>query len=303
MARKLGTIAGLGFSFGTAMFLTVGSSAALPPPIVPNFLTQQGRLFDNTGTPVTGTPNFVFTIYADANGTVNLWTETQPITLDSGYFSTTLGSVTPLPANLFDGTTRYLGIKVGTDPEMTPRQPLTSVPYALVAGNAKGDITPTSVSVGGAVVIDSSGHWVGSPTGLSGPTGATGPKGATGAAGVTGPTGPSGPSGVGTQGPTGATGPQGNPGATGPAGPANWSSISTANGPGTNASGVTSDTATCGSGKYVLGGGCTNTGTGNDDFIKISEPNGNTGWYCVVQQVSTQASRTVYAQAFARCSP
>jgi hypothetical protein len=42
--------------------------------------------------------------------------------------------VTPLPANLFSGADRYLGIKVGSDPEMTPRQRVTSVGYALRAG-------------------------------------------------------------------------------------------------------------------------------------------------------------------------
>src|SRR5689334_21848712 len=151
MSRKLGNVAGLGLSFGAAALAPGVSNAATA---VPNFLTQQGRLFDGSGVPVSTAKTFVFTIYADAGGATALWTETQSITLDDGYFSTSLGSVTPLPANLFDGSTRYLGIKVGADPEMTPRQPLTSVPYALVAGNAVGDITPSTVSVGGNVVID-----------------------------------------------------------------------------------------------------------------------------------------------------
>jgi hypothetical protein len=52
-----------------------------------------------------------------------------------------------------------------------------------------------SVAIGGTTVINSSGQWVGSSTGLVGPQG---PKGNTGATGATGP-----------QGATGATGPQG----------------------------------------------------------------------------------------------
>ena len=63
------------------------------------------------------------------------------------------------------------------------------------------------VTVGGTAVIDSSGAWVGSNSGLVGATGATGPQGAQGADGNDGATGP--------QGATGATGPQGSTGAAG----------------------------------------------------------------------------------------
>jgi hypothetical protein len=302
MARKLGILAGLGFSFGAATMLPQSSNAAVPA--VPDFLTQQGRLFDNTGAPVTGAPQFVFTIYSDANGTDPLWTETQIITLDSGYFSTSLGSVTPIPNTLFTGLTRYLGIKVGSDPEMSPRTPLTSVPYALIAGNVIGDIKPNSVSIGSAVVIDSTGKWVGDPTGLMGPTGATGAKGATGAtgpAGPTGPTGPTGPSGVGIQGPTGATGAQGATGPTGPtgpAGPSNYASITTVTGAGPTGTGSANDTATCASGHYVLGGGCATL-----NYLKISEPSGNNAWSCTAEQDVDDASATVTVTAYARCSP
>jgi hypothetical protein len=273
MSRNLITFAGLGFSFGTALVLP---ASALPP--VPNFLTQQGRLMDNTGAPVSGAPAFVFTIYADSAGTTTLWTETQTITLDSGYFSTTLGSVTPITATVFDGSTRYLGIKVGSDPEMSPRQPLTSVPYALIAGNVKGDITPTSVSVGGSVVIDSSGHWVGASTGIAGPagpTGATGPKGATGATGAAGATGP-----------------------TGPAGPNNYTSITTASSPGTTGTDNTSDSVSCPSGKVVLGGGCLTA-----YYLKESEPSSDgTQWLCAARS-DQDHSLTVSVQSYARCSP
>ena len=44
-----------------------------------------------------------------------------------------------------------------------------SVPVAFradLADNVTGNITPSSVSVGGNVVIDQNGSWVGDPTGL-----------------------------------------------------------------------------------------------------------------------------------------
>src|SRR3990167_2827663 len=88
-------------------------------------------------------------------------------------------------ANVFyDIITGYVGI--GTS---TPNAKL------VVAGN---------FGINGMTVIDSTGKWVGDPTGLQGPQG---PIGDTGATGPTGPTGATGPTG-----PTGTTGPQGPPG-------------------------------------------------------------------------------------------
>ncbi len=193
---------------------------------VPTVVAQQGRLFDSMGTPSTGTVTFVFTIYASAAATTSVWTESQSITLDQGYFSARLGETTPIGPTVFDGTVRYLGITVGTDPEMTPRQPLVSVPYAMLANDVNGDIHPTSVSIGTTAVIDSTGKWVGSATGLSGPQGPAGPAGATGAAGPAGPTGPAGATGA--QGPAGATGATG---AVGPQGPAGTTGATGAQGP------------------------------------------------------------------------
>jgi hypothetical protein len=133
---------------------------------VPAFLTQQGRLFDSSNMPVTGMTTFAFSLYTAATGGTPVWTETQMITLDSGYFAAQLGEVTAIPPATFVnaasmGQTLYLGIKVNADPELSPRQPLLSVPYAMVAQNAIGDITPHTVSVNGKTVIDSMGNWVG----------------------------------------------------------------------------------------------------------------------------------------------
>ncbi|MFT3764704.1 MAG: hypothetical protein QM820_04185 [Minicystis sp.] len=202
---------------------------------VPQTLTHQGRLYDAADQPLDATLSVKYAIYADASATTPLWTETDTITFDEGYFSVTLGQTTPFTAGLFDGSVRYLGITVGNDPEMKPRVPVHSVPYALVAGDAVGDIHPTSVSVNGTTVIDSTGNWVGAPAGMAGPpgpAGATGPAGPTGPAGATGPQGPMGPTGpagaTGAQGPLGPQGPIGPTGATGPQGPAGATAILTA---------------------------------------------------------------------------
>jgi len=105
---------------------------------VPNLITYQGRLTDDTGTPVAdGDYSIVFDIY---NGTdfasQKLWTDTMTVTASEGLFSILLGSETPLLPEVFDGTTRYLAITIVGESEMTPRTPIVSVPYAMVAGSA-----------------------------------------------------------------------------------------------------------------------------------------------------------------------
>src|SRR5689334_9950503 len=117
MSRRMGVIGKLGILVATLALSATGSAA------VPNFLSEQGRLFDDAGAPVTGAVDVTFAIYATATATTPSWTETQSITLDDGYFSAVLGSETPIPPALFDGTQKFLGIKVNTDPEMKPRQP------------------------------------------------------------------------------------------------------------------------------------------------------------------------------------
>ncbi|MEO6598367.1 MAG: hypothetical protein ABIQ16_00740 [Polyangiaceae bacterium] len=113
-----------------------GSALAAAPPPVPQTLQQQGRILDSDGAPVSSKVHFVFSVYAKAAGGKALWAEEQDLTLDDGYFSTELGSVTKIPADLFDGSALYLGVTVGNDDEMEPRQTVSSVPYALLAGSA-----------------------------------------------------------------------------------------------------------------------------------------------------------------------
>jgi hypothetical protein len=182
-------------------------SAAGAVPGVPPSLTEQGRLFDGSDRPVTGSTQFVFSLYIVPTGGTALWSETQAITLDDGFFSARLGETSTIPSSTFsdagaNGDTLYLGIKVNTDPELSPRQPLLSVPYALVAQNVIGDITPHSISVGGTMVIDSNGAWVGDAggpqtgQGSQGPPGPPGPPGEAGAGGPPGMNGAPGPAGV-----------------------------------------------------------------------------------------------------------
>lgn len=113
--------------------LFVTSVMALPP----NTVSYQGRLTDNAGDPVAdGVHSVTFSIYSSGVGGSLLWVETLNVTTANGLFSTILGEINPLFTNIFTAPGRFLGIKVESDPEMTPRTPLTSVPFALQSANS-----------------------------------------------------------------------------------------------------------------------------------------------------------------------
>jgi hypothetical protein len=102
----------------------------------PHLVNYQGKLAVD-GDAASGSYEMTFAIYAAATGGSPLWNESQTVTVTNGVFNVLLGSVTPFPPDLFTGTgDRFLGIKVGSDPEMTPRFRLTSVPYAIQAARA-----------------------------------------------------------------------------------------------------------------------------------------------------------------------
>lgn len=200
---------------------------------------HQGRLFDDADVPVSGMLPVTFTLYDAAGGGAVLWTETVDLDFDDGYYSVVLGEDTPFDVAVFDGSVRWLGVAIDAEPEMTPRAPVHSVPYAMSATDAVGDINPNTVNIPGyGMVIDENGNWVGPNSGLVGPAGPAGPAGATGATGAQGPIGPAGPQGpagpAGAQGPIGPAGPQGPmgpAGAQGPAGPAGPAGATGAQGP------------------------------------------------------------------------
>jgi hypothetical protein len=80
---------------------------------VPQTLTHQGRLYDASSKPINETLQVTFAFYADGSTTTPLWTETDTIAFEDGYFSVSLGEASPFETGLFDGSVRYLGITVG----------------------------------------------------------------------------------------------------------------------------------------------------------------------------------------------
>lgn len=102
----------------------------------PGTLTYQGKLTDNALDAVDYAVDVTFSIYASEDvEEVPLWTEVHVglTPNELGIFTVELGALEPFPLGLFDGSVRYLGITVGTDDEMAPRQKITSAPYAMKA--------------------------------------------------------------------------------------------------------------------------------------------------------------------------
>jgi hypothetical protein len=131
--------------------VAVSASHASVPPVI----AYQGRLMQSSGAPVAdGVYSMQFAIYDVGMGGTPLWSETNPsVQAKGGLFCVLLGSVNGLSANIFDGD-RWLAVKMGSDPEMTPRQQVVSSPFAFraaVAGTVDDGAVTTSKIADNAV--------------------------------------------------------------------------------------------------------------------------------------------------------
>lgn len=112
----------------------------------PQTISYQGFVRDDTGVPLDGTYQVTFALYDGAGSSLPAqWSALLDVEFDQGVFHALLGNAPDtFGANLF-GMPLWLGVTVhpndgsptpsGT--ELTPRQPLSSVPYALEAESAE----------------------------------------------------------------------------------------------------------------------------------------------------------------------
>lgn len=121
----------------------------------PGTMNYQGVLRDSAGAPVTTATTVVFSIWdADSGGTM-LWSETVSVTPSAGVFEVVLGATTPLDPADFTSGPLWLEMEIGGT-ALTPRQELTSVPWALRAATADAldDPAPASYQVPLGGIID-----------------------------------------------------------------------------------------------------------------------------------------------------
>ncbi len=136
-------------------------TTAATPPLV----AYQGLLSDSTGNPLNATVNVTFRIWdAQTDGSV-VWNEIHPsLSIFNGKLSVLLGTFTQLDEAAFSSTDRFLGVQIGTDAELIPRNRLVSVPYAYRletvdgarAGNMSGTlviIPDTAKAIGEALLV------------------------------------------------------------------------------------------------------------------------------------------------------
>ncbi len=106
-------------------------------------ISYQGYLVDANGNPVNAAAlAMVFKLYNVASGGVALWAETQNVAVSNGLFSVELGATTPFSTSMLaNNNDLWLGITIGSDTEMSPREKIASAPYALLANVPDGSIT------------------------------------------------------------------------------------------------------------------------------------------------------------------
>jgi len=153
-----------------ALMLVVYNAWAMPaaapagPAAMPGVLSYQGNLTDTAGESVNGNVNITFRLYTVPAGGTALWTEAHTganaVPVDYGLFNVLLGSLNPIPATVWNSTAVYVGLQVGSDPEMTPREAVGMVPYALMAERAFG-LSAADGNPANAVTVDDAGQVTG----------------------------------------------------------------------------------------------------------------------------------------------
>jgi len=145
---------------GGLLALAIAGSLAPAFASVPLLISTEGLLLDEDGIPQEGPATLDFAIYDVEEGGEPLWSESHDVMVIAGYYRVLLGELDPFEG-VFDADRAYLGVTIGDGAELAPRHPMGSVPFAIIADNATGDITPSSIAVDGLPVIDASGNWVG----------------------------------------------------------------------------------------------------------------------------------------------
>jgi hypothetical protein len=97
-----------------------------------NTFTFQGQLNNADGSPVSSTINMTFQIYDNQNN--SLWSESLSVSIIAGGFDLMLGKSesNPIPFTV-NQQAMYIGLSVGGDPEMEPRQEIGGVLRAGMA--------------------------------------------------------------------------------------------------------------------------------------------------------------------------
>jgi len=156
------------------VFVTVFSCIGREVLAITNLINYQGRLRDNTGTPIIVSTTIQFSIYNNATTGAPtdtpssagplLWTETydgssgdcpkvQPDA--QGYFTVNLGACGVFPSYLdFSTGTYYLAVKIESDDEASPRVILATHPHAFNSDRVDGFHATSTATANTLLALD-----------------------------------------------------------------------------------------------------------------------------------------------------
>ncbi len=130
-------------------------------------LNYQARLMDRSGNLVSdGTYSVRFALYTQESDGDAIWSESRLVSVKSGVFSVMLGSETALNLD-FTSSAYYLGTKIGSDNELSPRRRIGSAPFAVnsayldgaKAGTGANEVlklgSAGEINIGGTITADS----------------------------------------------------------------------------------------------------------------------------------------------------
>ncbi len=129
--------------------VTVTSSAQIP-----RVISYQGILTDTTGNPKPDGPYMItFRLYDSSASDSEIWLEQKTLQVKRGLFSTILGDQDPFGDGVKFDRAYWLGLQVESEPELSPRVPLTPVGYSL--NSTKSDTAKFAYSTSQQVFVDS----------------------------------------------------------------------------------------------------------------------------------------------------
>lgn len=132
------------FLLTVVLILSINNATAQ----IPRVISYQGMLLGSNEQPVPeGNYKLTFRIYDGSNKL--LWSEVHnQVFISGGLFNVFLGSVNPLDIPF--EMPYFLGIQVGSDPELVPKMPVTSAAYSISANQVFGynNVFPAEGNVG-----------------------------------------------------------------------------------------------------------------------------------------------------------
>lgn len=161
--RRSGFPVAFSLLVGVTLTVIVTSSPALAQ--IPRTISYQGLLTDNTGNPLPdGSHSLDIRIYREQTGGAAVFSESHGVVTEKGVFNIIIGSSTPIPTSMKFDVPYYLAVMVDGGSEMSPRTPMTAVPYALHAAIAD-ELSPDATGFLKGINAQDGTMIIGNPTG------------------------------------------------------------------------------------------------------------------------------------------